>query len=51
MRLLEAKSRETGLKKGGLRGAAGSIGFVVPFFFMFLYFRVSGNGLLWGLFF
>jgi hypothetical protein len=39
-------------KKKGLRGAAASIGFAAPFiFFMFLSFRVSGNGLLWSLFF
>jgi hypothetical protein len=35
-------------KKVGLRGAAASIGFAAPFFFMFLSFRVSGNGLLLG---
>jgi hypothetical protein len=46
--LLKAKSRETGLKKG-LRGAAASIGFAAPpFFLMFLSFRVSDNGLLLG---
>ena len=39
-------------KKRGLRGAAASIGFRRPLlFFMFLSFRISGNGLLWGLFF
>jgi hypothetical protein len=46
VRLLEAKSRETGLKRG-LRGAAASIGFAPPLF-MFLSFRVSDNGLLLG---
>ena len=34
MRLLEVKSRETGQKKKQLRGAAASIGFAAPFFFL-----------------
>jgi hypothetical protein len=34
-------------KKKGLRGTVASIGFATPFF-MFLFFRVSGNDLLLG---
>jgi hypothetical protein len=49
VRLLEAKSRETRLKQKGLGGAATSIRFTAPFFFFkFLFFRFSGNGLLLG---